>query len=98
MYCVDYWLPVHRRRGDRPSEEGTLSAIDAGSGKLLWQTSAATPAVVEPAKAPELPALVSPQVAYCEARDVVVFTRNESTAAAYQGATGQLLWARDSAL
>ena len=51
--------------------------------------------MVEPAKALELPALVSPQVAYCEARDVVVFTRNESTAAAYQGATGQLLWARD---
>ena len=45
------------------SEEGTISALDAGSGKVVWQTSAATPAVTEPPKPPDLPSLVSPQLA-----------------------------------
>ena len=94
VYCVDYWQPRHRRRGDAKSEEGTISALDAGSGKVVWQTTAATPAVTEPPKPPDLPSLVSPQLAWCEASGVLLFTRNDSTAAAYQGATGKQLWAQ----
>ncbi len=95
VYCVDYWQPRHRRRGDAKSEEGTISSLDAGSGKVVWQTTAATPAVTEPPKPPDLPSLVSPQLAWCEASGVLLFTRNDSTAAAYQGATGKQLWAQE---
>jgi len=55
VYCVDYWLPRHRRRGDAKSEEAAIIALDVGSGKVVWQTTAATPAVTEPPKPPDLP-------------------------------------------
>ena len=95
VYCVDYWLPLHRRRGEAKSEEATISALNLQNGKILWQASASTPVLDEPKKHQDLPYFVQPQLAYCQSNDVLMFTRNESTAAAYQGATGKLLWAKE---
>lgn len=94
-YCVDYWLPLHRRRGEARSEEGTISALDLQTGSILWQASASTPVLDEPKRRPDLPYFVQPQLAYGQPNDVLMFTRNQSTVAAYQGATGKLLWAKD---
>jgi len=95
VFCVDWWLPVHRRRGEPKSEAATISALDFAHGKLLWQQPADTPALTPPKKPDEQPTTVDPQLAYSAAADVLLFTRNKSTAAAYQGTTGRLLWARE---
>jgi len=95
VFCVDYWLPVHRRRGEPKTERSTIFALDTHSGDLLWQITANTPAesADEKPKSRILP--LQPQLSYCEASDVLVLTQNRSTVSAYQGASGDLLWADD---
>jgi len=96
VFCVDCWLPGPWRREEAKTEEGTIAALDAPSGKTLWETAVAIPADSAARKAqPSFSPFLSPQLAFCEAADVLVFTRNRSTAAAYQAGTGKLLWSRD---
>ena len=95
VFCVDHWLPVHRRRGEPPTEEAAIRALDLATGKVLWQATAGTPADNTPPQTDGMSNSLDPQLAYCDANDVLVFSRNRSTAAAYQGATGKLLWSRD---
>ena len=95
VFCVDYWLPVHRRRGEAKTEQSAIFALDARTGNVLWQTTSQTP--VDPADEKtkkRLPPL-KPQLSYCEANDVLLLTQNHSTSAAYRGAGGELLWAND---
>jgi len=96
VFCVDCWLPGPWRREEAKAEEGTIAAIDAPSGKTLWETAVAIPADAAARKAqPSFSPFLSPQLAFCEAADVLVFTRNRSTVAAYRAGTGKLLWSRD---
>ncbi len=92
---ADYWLPRHRRRGDAKSEEGTIIAVDAGSGKVVRQICGRN------SRRPSLRSrwicsLVSPQLAWCEASGACCCLLNDSTAAAYQGRHGKQLWAQAS--
>ncbi len=96
VFCVDYWLPTRRRRGEPKTEEGTISALDVSDGNTLWQIATTTPAEDTTQQTSlDSPAFLDPQLAFCEVGDVLVFTRNRSTAAAYRGATGELLWSQD---
>jgi outer membrane protein assembly factor BamB len=96
VFCIDYWLPAHQRGEDPKTEEGTIAALDVASGKPLWQCTVATPAEQAARKSqPSFSPFLSPQLAFAEASDVLVYTRNRSTAAAYQGTTGRLLWSRE---
>jgi hypothetical protein len=62
------------------------------TGKSLWQIPTATPADEEARKSqPSYSPFLEPQLAFSEAKDVLVFSQNRSTAAAYRGATGELL-------
>lgn len=94
VFCVDYWAAARRRRGEPGTEEATISAVDLVSGKILWQQTANTPAE-EAAKSGDLPSTLNPQLAFCEPKDVLVFSRHRSTAGGYRGATGELLWSKD---
>lgn len=94
VFCVDYWSAARRRRGEPGTEEATISALDLASGKVLWQKTANTPAE-EATKREDLPSTLSPQLAFCEPKDVLVFSRHRSTAGAYRGTTGELIWSKD---
>jgi len=94
VFCVDYWRLEHRRKDDPKTEQTDIMALKLASGDLLWQTSTTAPATALPklrSSDPPLP----PQLGFSEAADVLLYTRNQATAAAYRGATGQLLWAKD---
>lgn len=96
VFCVDYWSPVHRRREAPGSERCAVAALRLSDGRELWQAEEAAPVAPLPKPrdfAPPLP----PQLSYSEPSDVLVFTRNEATAAAYRGATGRLLWSKELA-
>jgi outer membrane protein assembly factor BamB len=96
VFCIDCWLPGPWRQEEAKGEEGTIAAIDVPSGKTLWETAVAIPADAAVRKAqPSFSPFLNPQLAFCEAADVLVFTRNRSTAAAYKAGTGKLLWSRD---
>jgi hypothetical protein len=96
VFSVDSWLPIHRRRGEPATEEATIAAVDVHSGQVLWRSPATVPADDAFRTAREgfqIP--LDPQVAFAESSDIVLFTRNRSTASAYRGVTGELLWSRD---
>ncbi|HUT94049.1 MAG TPA: PQQ-binding-like beta-propeller repeat protein [Thermoguttaceae bacterium] len=96
VFCVDFWLPAHRRRAEPKTEEGAIYALDVHTGKPLWQIPAATPLEEEARKSqPSFSPFLDPELAFCEAGDVLVLTQNRSTAAAYRGATGERLWSRE---
>ncbi|MBC8871950.1 MAG: PQQ-binding-like beta-propeller repeat protein [Planctomycetes bacterium] len=96
VFCIDYWLPARRRRGEPKTEEGTICALDVSNGDALWHTTTTTPAEDTTQQTSlDSPSFLNPQLAYSEPRDVLVFTRNRSTAAAYRGATGDLIWSQD---
>ena len=95
VFCVDYWLPVHRRRGEPKTEQSTIFALDVASGDVLWQTTANTPAHSADEKTKSGFGSLQPQLSYCEASDVLLLTQNRSIASAYRGADGEPLWAQD---
>ncbi|MCX6907541.1 MAG: PQQ-binding-like beta-propeller repeat protein, partial [Verrucomicrobia bacterium] len=94
VFCVDYWLLEHRRKDDPKTQEAEIAALKLTSGELLWRIQTTTPATALPKPKCFDPPL-KPQLAFSEPSDVLLFTRNQATAAAYRGATGQLLWSKE---
>jgi len=94
VFCVDYWQLAHRRKDDPKTEEAEIIALKLASGELLWRTQTTTPTTALPKPKSFAPPL-KPQLAFSEPGDALMFTRNQATAAAYRGATGQLLWAKE---
>lgn len=94
VFCVDYWQLAHRRKEEPNTEETEIIALKLASGELLWRTPTTAPATDLPKPRSFDPPL-KPQLGFSESADVLLFTRNQATAAAYRGASGQLLWAKD---
>ena len=94
VFCVDYWQLAHRQKDDPKTEEAEIIALKLASGEVLWRTQATTPTTALPKPKSFAPPL-KPQLAFSEASDALVFTRNQATTAAYRGATGQLLWSKE---
>jgi outer membrane protein assembly factor BamB len=94
VFCVDYWRLEHRQKDDPKTQEADIAALKLGSGEVLWRIQATTPATALPKRKTFDPPL-KPQLAFSEPSDVLLFTRNQATAAAYRGATGQLLWSKE---
>ncbi len=95
VFCVDYWLPVHRRRGVQKTQQSTIFALDARSGEVLWETTAKTPPdAADPETQKRFPPL-KPQLAYEDVNDILLLTANRGTLTAYRGSDGGLLWANN---
>jgi outer membrane protein assembly factor BamB len=94
VFCVDYWRLEHRRKDDPKTQEAEIAALKLGSGEALWRIQTATPATALPKPKCFDPPL-KPQLSFSEPSDVLLFTRNQATAAGYRGATGQLLWSKE---
>jgi outer membrane protein assembly factor BamB len=94
VFYVDYWSPAHLRREAPGPHPCDIVALQLSDGKLLWRTEAEVPATALP-KPKEFAPPLPPQVAFSEASDVLVFTRNSVTAAAYRASTGELLWTKE---
>ena len=94
VFCVDYWRLEHRRTDNPKTQEAEIAALKLGSGEVLWRIQATTPATALPRRKTFDPPL-KPQLSFAEPGDVLLFTRNQATAAAYRGATGQLLWSKE---
>ncbi|MBI5396544.1 MAG: PQQ-binding-like beta-propeller repeat protein [Verrucomicrobia bacterium] len=95
VFCVDYWLPRHRRKEDPKSEEAEIAALKLSSGEPLWRVQASTPAIAAGTKFAKFAPPLNPQLAFSDSGDALLFTRNTATVAAYRGATGQLLWSKE---
>ncbi len=95
VFCVDYWLPSHRRRGVTKTEHSTVFGLDARSGEVVWQIAARTPMDAADEKIRKRFPPLKPQLAYCDVNDILLLTQNRSTVAAYRGANGDVLWAKD---
>lgn len=93
-FCVDYWLPARDRRGEARPEEGAILALGLTDGKTLWEVAVKTPPPESDPKK-KFPPPLKPQLTYCEHNDVLLFTRNRSTVAAYRGEKGDILWTGD---
>ena len=92
VFCVDYLLPA--RRAVMETKDNILT-LDARSGKILWQTSVKTTVkVMDEKKAGKFQPL-KPLLAYCNLSDILIITVNESTAGAFAGRNGLLLWSKD---
>lgn len=94
VFCIDYWFLAHRRREEPKTEEAEIMALKVGTGELLWKIQATAPATALPKPMSFTPPL-KPQLSFSEPGDVLLFTRNSATAAAYRGASGQLLWSKE---
>jgi outer membrane protein assembly factor BamB len=94
VFCVDYWRLEHRRKDDPKTQEAEIVALRLGSGEVLWRIQTSTPATALPKPRTFDPPL-KPQLSFSEPSDALLFTRNQATAAAYRGATGQLLWSKE---
>ena len=92
VFCVEYSSPQQKRRGDDNTGGCRIAALDLRTGKMLWQADAETPPDDAATKGRFAP--LKPQLAYCDARDVVVLTAVRSTLAAYRGKDGAPLWQR----
>ncbi|MFP4055523.1 MAG: PQQ-binding-like beta-propeller repeat protein [Candidatus Brocadiia bacterium] len=79
------------RRGERQAVE--LAALDAASGRPLWQARAEAPPDEADAKVQARFPPLEPHLAYCEASDVLVLTATRSILGAFRGADGRRLWA-----
>jgi outer membrane protein assembly factor BamB len=95
VFCIDYWLPVHRRRGEPKTEEATIAALDVANGQVQWQTILCTPAADKSNSPFGLYQPMPPWLAYCETSDLLVLTANWSTLGAFRGSTGAKLWTKD---
>ena len=92
VFCVDYWLPERKRRGEDVSNETTIMAIDINTGKKLWQTTSQVPEdKAKEAVRKKLPPL-NPTLSYRADADVLVLTATRSILGAYRGSTGEALW------
>lgn len=94
VFFVSYPALANRRREEPSSQQCDIGAIGLGDGRELWRVQADAPVAALPKPRDFTPAL-PPQVSYSRGSDVLVFTRNAATAAAYRGATGQLLWSKE---
>lgn len=95
VFCVDYWLPKHRLGGTPQVQEAEILAVALSDGRLLWKAQGAAPEIGPAAKWSNYSPPLDPQLAFSDRRNVLLFTRNAATAAAYEGSTGRLLWARE---
>ncbi|HPA18408.1 MAG TPA: PQQ-binding-like beta-propeller repeat protein [Verrucomicrobiae bacterium] len=95
VFCVDHWLPKHRREQAPETQEAEILAIDLATGRPLWRVRTTTPDVGAASKWNKYAPPLNPQLAYSCQSDVLLFTRNAATAAAYDGSSGRLLWAKE---
>ncbi|NOZ23257.1 MAG: PQQ-binding-like beta-propeller repeat protein [Planctomycetes bacterium] len=98
VFCVDYWSPARKRKGEGKPAECTLSALGAQDGKTLWQTTLKLPEP-DPKKTDAKPAHLIPRVAYCDTSDIVLLAAPsaglKTKMCAHKGETGELLWSKD---
>ena len=95
VFCVDHWAAEHRDKKDSKTEQAEISALSLSTGKQLWRIQAVTPSAGPASKWSKFAPPLKPQVAFSQASDVLLFSRNFATAAAYKGATGELLWSKE---
>jgi outer membrane protein assembly factor BamB len=91
VFCVDYWLPSRRRRGENP-EAGQLHGLGERSGEPLWQVAVTTPADTANEKTRERFPPLKPHLSYGAPTDTLLLTSTRSTVAGFRGTDGQRLW------
>ncbi len=94
-FCVDCWLPQHRRKDAPETEQAEITALKLATGEPLWRVQTTTPALAAKLKFARFDPPLPPQLAFSEPADVLLFSRNTATAAAFRGATGALLWSKE---
>ncbi len=94
-FVIEYWLPARRRRGEAQTEQATIYAFDLATGEVRWQKEVSTPAASKSDSPFGLYQPMAPQLAYCEASDVLVLTVNWSIRGAWRGTSGAVLWTKD---
>jgi len=95
VFAVECWSAQHQRRGEEGSDVHTITALDLSDGNVLWQTKATTPESPPTNKKPSHPIRpLEPQLTYCEANDVLLFTTVKWIASAFKGVSGDVLWTK----
>jgi len=92
VFSVNYWAPSHQRRGADEPNGNIIYAVEVSDGKVVWQTTSRTPDETAEGKGKTTYRPLAPQLAYCEAGDIVLLTAIDRAVAAYQGSSGEVLW------